>query len=155
MKSTILLLAVAIILSGCTFNPRTSSTVVSLNKRAVITIKNSLTVRVTIARSNDEKIKGLSGRTSLGEDEGMLFISDTVEIPRFWMKGMLIPIDILWLNKGKIVDITHDIPIPIREDIPLPTYSPIEPIQYVLEVNAGWAKENGVEIGDQYIIEGL
>jgi len=54
---------------------------------------------VSIADDEAERIKGLAGVASLGPQEGKLFDFDTEEKWGIWMKGMKIPIDIIWLNE--------------------------------------------------------
>jgi len=105
---------------------------------------------VEIMRTLEEQNQGLSGRESLPEDRGMLFVYTKPGIQHFWMKDMLFPIDIIWINEGKIVAITNDIPIP-DQDTPisqLPTYASPQPVSAVLEVNAGYTKKHNIAIGD-------
>ncbi len=93
---------------------------------------------------------GLSDRADLGSSDGMLFIFPQSHVPIFWMKDMHFPIDIIWISHGLVVDITHS--APVSESDHLPTYSPKVPVEMVLEVNSGWAEENGVIIGDNLIL---
>src|SRR3972149_3295989 len=59
-------------------------------------------ITVEIADSIEERGKGLSDRTSLKEDAGMLFIFAKKDVfPSFWMKDTLIPLDFIWINDGK------------------------------------------------------
>ena len=48
----------------------------------------SLFVEVDVADTKELRALGLSGRTELGDYQGMLFIMDTQEIHPFWMKDM-------------------------------------------------------------------
>jgi uncharacterized membrane protein (UPF0127 family) len=107
-------------------------------------------VNLQLAKSYEEKDKGLGGRESLGENEGMLFVFTRKNIPTFWMRGMLIPLDIIWISDDTIVDIDRNIapPEPDTSIYNLPKYSPSEPVDYVLEVNAGFSDEHGVKKGD-------
>lgn len=95
--------------------------------------------------------KGLSGRTSLRQGSGMLFIFSTHHVPVFWMKDTLIPLDMIWISDSSVVDITHS--VPISTSVPLPTYSPSVPVNMVLETPAGWAKDNDIKVGDKLTIE--
>jgi hypothetical protein len=112
---------------------------------------NSTKINVQIADTPDKRAKGLSGTTSLKEGSGMLFVFDTKGVtPLFWMKDMLIPIDIIWIGSGKIVRIDKNVPIPApgTPDDNLKTYSTGAPIDYVLEVNAGFSEKNKINVGD-------
>ena len=57
------------------------------------------TLQVDLALTDEEKARGLSGRESLDEDEGMLFVFDVPGNYGFWMKDMNFAIDIIWLNE--------------------------------------------------------
>jgi len=109
------------------------------------------TVKVTLADTPDKRTKGLSGTTLLAEDNGMLFVFESKDtFPSFWMKDMLIPIDIIWINDGKIAKIDKNIPSPVAgtPDSSLKLYRPDKPIDYVLEVNAGFSDKNDLKVGD-------
>lgn len=108
------------------------------------------TIKVKIARTPAELSRGLSGTPKLEEDEGMLFIFSEKTYQTFWMKDMLIPLDMIWIADEKIVDISKNVPIPKSDesDIQLEIYSPKVPANYVLEVNAGYSDSHGVEVGD-------
>jgi uncharacterized protein len=108
-------------------------------------------VQVEIANTETLREKGLSGRTSLPTDSGMLFVFDSKKVnPIFWMKSMLIPLDMIWISDGKIVNINKNIPVPPTNtpDDKLSKFSVNQPIDYVLEVNAGFADSNGIKVGN-------
>jgi uncharacterized membrane protein (UPF0127 family) len=114
-------------------------------------------LQVENADTSDKRIKGLSDRKDLDKDSGMLFIFGTAGdespqnvTPAFWMKGMLFPLDIIWINDGKVVRIDKNIPAPSPNtpDSKLKTYTAGQPIDYVLEVNAGFTDQNNLKIGD-------
>jgi len=108
-------------------------------------------IQASVASTNDTRTRGLSGVASLGQNSGMLFVFDTKGVsPIFWMKDMVIPIDIIWISNGKIVQIDKNIPAPAKgtPDSDLKTYSAGVPVDYVLEVNAGFSDQNGIKVGD-------
>ena len=103
------------------------------------------TIKVSIANTPESRARGLGGAKSLAPNEGMLFIFDTDAKYQFWMKDMLLPIDILWLSfDGKVVD--------MQENVSPATYprvfTPNLPARYVLELPAGFARDNNVRFGD-------
>lgn len=106
---------------------------------------NDITITLEVARTPEEQIKGLSGRASLLTDHGMIFIYDSKDTPEFWMKGVLFPLDIIWIDNGVIIDIHENVPPPDPDaaDNQLKLYSPKRPITMVLEVNAGVVKALG------------
>jgi len=106
-------------------------------------------VSVEVADTEAKRERGLSGRTSLDENSGMLFVFDSKHtVANFWMKGMLIPLDFLWIRDGKVIKIDKNIQPAATgtSDSDLKIYSPGQPIDYVLEMNAGYADKNGVKI---------
>lgn len=104
---------------------------------------------IEIADTKDKLERGLSGREKLGENEGMLFIMPKDSQPGFWMKEMKFSIDIIWIKDNKVVEVSENLPVPDEQAQldNLPKYSPQQPVDYVLEVNAGWARKNGIKPG--------
>lgn len=114
---------------------------------ALATIKiRDITFRVELADTPEKKIQGLSGKASLSENNGMLFLFEKADIYSFWMKDMRFPIDIIWIDENfKIVGIVKN----INPNSFPQTFQPQTPIQYVLEVNAGFSDRNNIVTGDQ------
>lgn len=114
-----------------------------------IYIKNQQ-IDIEMADTEDKRTKGLSGRASLTKDQGMLFIFPVKRQYSFWMKGMKFPLDFIWINGKRIVDVTENVPFPSADktDGQLPMYSSRFPVDKVLEVNAGTIKKQGIKIGD-------
>lgn len=102
-------------------------------------------VAVEIVDNDEKRRLGLSGRKSLGKNEGMLFIFSLPARHSFWMKDMNFPLDIIWINENnQILAVSKNI---VPETYPA-SFSPSEPVKYVLEVNAGWAEKNDIKTGD-------
>ncbi len=124
---------------------------ISSNNIKTIIIGNAK-IKAYTATSDSEKQQGLSGRKSLGQNEGMLFdYNQNPETVLFWMKDMLIPIDIIWVKDGKISKIDSNLPIPkpATSDYDLLQYSSKGSINYVLEVNAGFSELHNIKAGDR------
>jgi len=102
---------------------------------------------VELARTTNEREKGLMYRTYLGQNQGMLFIFDKEDIYPFWMKNTLIPLDIIWLdNSGRVVFANENSqPCPADN---CPSINPGVEAKYVLEINAGVAEELGIKTGE-------
>ena len=121
-------------------------------------------LKVEVADTQEKMESGLSGRPTMAEDEGMLFdFGENKTSGAFWMKNMKFNLDIIWIDKNKIVGITPDVPKP---DVNckslvsarggsasggncLPYYYPPSPANWVLEASAGWAEKNNIKIGDK------
>lgn len=114
----------------------------------------SKTIQVQIANTETEREQGLSGVASLDANKGMLFVFDTNVAAVFWMKDMLIPLDMIWIESGKIVRIDKNIskPAPNIPDNQLKTYSAGQAVDHVVEVNAGFSDTNKIKVGDSVIL---
>lgn len=98
---------------------------------------------VEVARTEEEKIKGLQEKESLGENEGMLFIYDEPQELAFWMKDTAIPLDIVFIDEGGEV-------ISVQQGQPYDeTLLEEDGVMYVLEVN----QNSGIQPGDELDIE--
>lgn len=104
------------------------------------------TFSVEVADTDLKREKGLGDRDSLPTDHGMYFPFPAAQYWVFWMKGMRFPIDIVWIQDGKVVDVSQD--VQVDAGLPLKTYSPVAPADAVLELNAGTAREIGLTKGD-------
>lgn len=104
-----------------------------------------------LATTEDQKIKGLTIKDKIDINQGMLFIFQEKNYPPFWMKNMKFPIDIIFINDDKIVDIVENATPPKNpNDISsIPIYRPKEKANYVLEINAGLSKKYNFKIGDK------
>lgn len=88
--------------------------------------------------------RGLSGRESIPADYGMLFVFDEPNHYGFWMKDMLVPIDIFWLDdKGQVVSMVQS----ATPDSYPRVFYPAASASYVLETAAGFAEAHGVATG--------
>lgn len=103
-------------------------------------------VMVEIADSPLARARGLSKHAPLEENQGMLFIFLKSDRHQFWMKDMKFPIDIVWVNEGRVVDIAPGVQVSVTTD--LPVYTPRLPASSALELKAGFVERHGVKIGD-------
>ncbi len=104
-----------------------------------------INLRLEIADSESERSQGLSGRESLADDTGMLFIFDSPSYPGFWMKDMHFALDFVWINSDwQIVQIDRD----VQPDTYPQIFTPNSAVRYVLEINSGKANELGLEVSD-------
>ncbi len=106
-------------------------------------------VIVEVVDSAEERIKGLSGKESLEPNQGMFFIFDEPDYHSIWMKDMNFSIDIIWINdQDEIVYIEQNVS---PETYPK-SFVPKQKALYVLEVNAGFVKKSGIQVGDQITV---
>jgi hypothetical protein len=81
----------------------------------------------------------------------MLFVFGDRAPTTFWMKGMRFPLDIVWIDRGRVTGIERDAPVPKGEP---PLYPSTGPVDHVLEVPAGWTARHGVMTGSPVRIRG-
>jgi len=89
-------------------------------------------------------------RESLAPNRGMLFIHPSESTFHYWMYQTKIPLDMIWMDHGRrIVEMSLATP-PCRSSsaAECPSYGGNFKSKYVLEVNAGIARKNGLKTGD-------
>ena len=112
---------------------------------------------VEVAVTAEQRQQGLSGRPSLASGAGMLFIFESPMTLQFWMKRMQFPLDFVWIGEDcTIGEITRDVPPPSpgTKDSDLARISPQGDTQYVLEINAGEASVQGLDVGYPVVFAG-
>ena len=111
-------------------------------------------VQVEVADTDAKRELGLSYRDALLPGHGMLFVFDTPDTYGFWMKDMSFPIDMLFADKGgKVVTIYKNVSPDSYLKNPPDIFYPTSPALYVLEVTAGFAKEQGIVEGDKIVVQ--
>jgi len=118
-----------------------------LAKNGKITIGGN-SWNVEIARDDAERTSGLSNRKALRMQNGLLFVFDKMSAQSFWMKDMLMPIDMIFFdNNWQIVLIESNLQPNSFPQI----YGNKVKSQYVLEVNANEAISYDLKVGDRAI----
>ena len=108
------------------------------------------TVDAELALTPDRQSRGLSGRPTLEEGEGMLFVYTEPDYYNFWMPGMNFALDIIWFNQDfVVVDITEN----VTPDSFPQKYTSSIPAQFILEVPSGYAKQHGIVVGTQAFMQ--
>ena len=109
---------------------------------------NKCGFKIKYALTLTEKKQGLSGIKKMGEFEAMLFIYQEPKVYHFWMKGMEIPLDFVWIKEDKIIDLDENVPSPGKSGN-IARVSPAKAVDKVLEINAGMIKKCQIKIGDK------
>jgi len=126
-----------------------SRNLLNSSRTKIVTINNQRII-VEIADTDKLRTQGLSGRASLADNSGMLFIYPKPGIYSFWMKDMQFPLDFIWLNDDTVVDLTNDVPAPETNDLlVLPTYQSNTPVDKALELSSGSIDRMNIKIGDK------
>lgn len=120
----------------------------SLSNKSYVKINNNI-YHLVVAKTPEERTKGLSNWKSLKEDEGMFFVFPKEGKYGFWMKDMFFPIDILWLDReGRVIYMVEN----VKPDSYPKTYYPSMPALFVLELPSSSISKERIKVGD--IIEG-
>jgi uncharacterized protein len=102
-----------------------------------------VTVQAEAVRTPERLYLGLSYRTDLPEGRGMLFLMPNQEVQTFCMRGMRLPLDLIWISAGRVAGITRNVPPTFPGDLTSPA-----PVNQVLEVPGGFADRHGIKVGD-------
>jgi uncharacterized membrane protein (UPF0127 family) len=106
-------------------------------------------VKVELARDPAARTRGLMYRTSMPEEQGMLFSWPEDSVQSFWMRNTCIPLDMLFIARdGVILGILEQVPTLNERSRSVPC-----PVAHVLEVNAGWSRRHGVRAGQRVTIQ--
>lgn len=108
-------------------------------------------VTVELARTVEERRRGLMEREHLATDRGMLFLFERPQELSFWMRNTLIALDMIFIDAERVVLGVVENAEPQTDDPrSVPGLS-----QYVLEVNAGFARRHGIGPGTPVRFEGV
>ena len=103
---------------------------------------NDIEIPVTICATPEKIQKGIQGLDTLNGEGYLFFLSEGPH--SFWMKDCKIPIDIIYLQQGKISEIYNDCQ-PCDEEM-CEHYKGTGDM--VLEVESGFCKKNGIKKGE-------
>ena len=105
--------------------------------------------QIEIAKSHEDKMRGLMFRESLPKNSGMLFAYSPPINARMWMKNTLIPLDMLFIDADQKIAHIHHNAVPH-------SLTPIgagQNVAAVIEINGGEAKARDIQLGDGIRIE--
>ncbi len=94
--------------------------------------------------TNEARIKGLSDRSELKPQTGMLFVFTTPRQQCIWMKDMKFNLDIIWLDETKKIN-------KIEQNVSPATYPSsfcADNTKYVIELNSGDIAKLQLNVGD-------
>ena len=100
-------------------------------------------VRLQIALSEAEMMRGLMGRRDLAPDQGMLFVYPAPQALSFWMRDTPLPLDLGYFSPAGELAEVHAL-YPFDET---PVRSRGERLQFALEMNQGAFRALGIRPG--------
>jgi len=113
--------------------------------------RNDKTVKVSneslnaeVASTVETRNRGLSGRPCILSNQAMLFVFETPNQYKIWMKDMKFPIDIIWVSADHKA-------VAVERDVKPSTYPHLfanrdKPAQYVIEMKANRSAELGINL---------
>lgn len=105
------------------------------------------TLDIYLAIDYEQQRRGLMFVRELPASTGMLFVYEEAGVRSMWMKNTYIPLDIVFARAdGTVSSVIHD-----TEPLSERSLSAIEPVSYVLELNAGVARRLEIAAGSQLI----
>lgn len=106
---------------------------------------------VEVARSTEQKARGLMYRDVVPRGSGMLFILGPPERASFWMKNTRIPLDLVFARTDGVIESI----IAMAKPYDLTPLSSQGLVSTVLEIAGGEALRLGIKPGDslQYVVE--
>lgn len=139
------LLTLVVLGTGCT----TGSTVASSNQGVSLATvvfhvgQREVVVLAEVVADPATRAQGLMNRSHLPEQRGMLFVFPTEENQTFWMKNTLIPLDMIFVDSArKVVGMVEN-----AEPLTLESRGIGRPSRYVVEVNGGFVRAQGITAG--------
>jgi uncharacterized protein len=102
-----------------------------------------------VADTDDKRSKGLSGVENMSGNQGMLFVFNYPSKQGFWMKEMMFPLDIIWLDSNNSVIHIEKRLQPCTSVLFCTVYSPSRDAKYVLETISGFTDLHSVNEGDK------
>jgi hypothetical protein len=103
-------------------------------------------IRAEVANTEEGRRTGLMFRTSLAENQGMLFIYEKEGRYAMWMKNTNVPLSVAFIDKNGAILNIEDME-PQTED----SHGSMGAAKFSLEMNQGWFKRRGIKRGDHVV----
>jgi len=101
-------------------------------------------LKVEVAATIEQRMKGLMFREKLGANDGMLFVFDEPGYHAMWMKNTPLPLSVAFVDgAGAILNILD------MEPHTLDQHAAAGPAVYAIETNKGWFARRGIKAGDK------
>jgi uncharacterized membrane protein (UPF0127 family) len=152
MMRFILILPIAILCGFITSCKETENFVFDKNEIQKFEIKvGEKKLLLELATTPEKRGKGLMFRDALQLGEGMIFVFESPQPMRFWMKNTRIPLDIGYFSSdGRLKELHRGKPFDLSG-----ISSSSNSLQFVIELNAGDYNKLGIRMGDKIDISAL
>ncbi|MBW4933220.1 DUF192 domain-containing protein [Marinobacter sp. F4206] len=153
--TSLLALLLVSLVSACSADPSVPQPRLPLSEACFITQDGTVPVMLEVADDFSQRQKGLMGRKSLGDREGMLFVYDRPRSPHhgFWMYKTLIALDIAYLGPaGEIGSIRKMAPCSSKNAGNCPSYPAGIAFTSAVEMNRDFFSTHGIAVGDRLAV---
>lgn len=154
-SASLLALLLVPLVSACSADPSVPQARLPTEKACFLTGDATVPVTLEVAEDFDQRQKGLMGRKSLADNEGMLFVYVDPQNPEhgFWMYKTLIPLDIAYLAPdGTIGNIRKMAPCSSGNAGNCPSYPAGVTFTSAVEMNRGFFASHGISVGDRLAV---
>ena len=104
---------------------------------------------IYFALNSAQQRRGLMHVRQLPERSGMLFVYREAGIRSMWMKNTYIPLDMLFIRlDGSVSSVSAN-----TEPLSLKSVSSVEPVHFVLELNAGVSNRLQIDTGSRLVLD--
>lgn len=114
---------------------------------------NGVNFNLEIAQTKEQKSIGLAKYKKIEKNFAMYFPFERKDYYSFWMKDMKFPIDIIYIDNGKIVAIFKNVQNPKSPNDKLQVYNPEKLADSVLEISAGLSDKYNFKTGNRVSIK--
>ena len=115
---------------------------------ATVITPKGVSIPVEVSDTPEKRSLGLGKRDKLKKGWGMLFVFEKRIPHSFWMKNMRFPIDIIWLDNQRIVELAENVPPPQEGESPK-VMEPRFPSNFVLELESSRVRALGLKVGQK------
>ncbi len=106
-----------------------------------------VTFTVEVADSMKERAKGFTGRSSVGQNEAMLFVFPKMDVHSFWMKNTKVPLDLMFFDDQGMFVSGHTMEVCKESIDKCPQYTSQSQALYAIEVAKGVREKKGIGVG--------
>ena len=121
------------------------------NEISKVVIQNenssSISILAEVMITESQQARGMMYRKSLDKDKGMLFLFNEPKRAVFWMKNTYIPLDLIFIKRGGIIDSIHE----NLEPLSTKKIKSRNDVIAVLEILGGQVKVNKINLDSKIL----
>jgi len=103
---------------------------------------NGVPIRVEVAETRDQRLRGMMYRNHVPDGTGMLFVYREEKVLSYWMINTRVSLDIAYIDRDRVIQ-----KICRLAPNDLVGQSSESPVMMALEVPGGWFRRHGIEAG--------